>query len=602
MKIFIWIFIFFCGSIFFAQNVKVVHGKFNEDNRVIELSKETKRLLFVKTKGNFRIPEKAFFLELSSGDIKKLGTDYIVIIPLNGEENAYYSNSEKEIILEVLPLTTSDPFVYYTRKNSIDEEVNIPKKIFENPQKKDTLNWNIVSHHEFIHHTKKWIDHLDDQREITVKGTAYSKSSDGTCHSSAVYNYETMAEIAKNQLHYVANLFDEIDDENWTKNQWKEWYEKTINYKEPLLADCNPENWNESIEFTYGNSNSAVYSLNESNNQIIRIERVPKFEEYQNQQVMVFDMAKSETKRYKLHNNETPFNESIALSSAKNDNIFLITENLTWQQLNFNKANGFYLEKQKKYLFSDDELKHDYYSPIFQTYKATNKAFLIVHNKLKDARDSFIINVDLKSGEVIAKKRIDEVLKKLNIRFNNVSVNLVSYANYNSENFVFSLKIDDKFYLFKTDNFLNDWNYILINNDVYDNFILATDNEITLLKNGDSILTAKVYDNKLTQKKNEISLPIDYNKNDQSGWFFKNGENTILFTTYNTTFNEGIKTITFDKNWKKINEQCVYLHLPLENQSSENSLQIFNISRNNKNSITLFFKENDVLRFSNINL
>ena len=54
MKIFIWIFIFFCGSIFFAQNVKVVHGKFNEDNRVIELSKETKRLLFVKTKGNFR--------------------------------------------------------------------------------------------------------------------------------------------------------------------------------------------------------------------------------------------------------------------------------------------------------------------------------------------------------------------------------------------------------------------------------------------------------------------------------------------------------------------------------------------------------------------
>ena len=44
----------------------------------------------------------------------------------------------------------------------------------------------------------------------------------------------------------------------------------------------------------------------------------------------------------------------------------------------------------------------------------------------------------------------------------------------------------------------------------------------------------------------------------------------------------------------------MYQRLPLEAQSFENSLHIFNISENNKNSITIFFKENDVLRFANI--
>lgn len=95
-------------------------------------------------------------------------------------------------------------------------------------------------------------------------------------------------------------------------------------------------------------------------------------------------------------------------------------------------------------------------------------------------------------------------------------------------------------------------------------------------------------------------MPIEDDKNDQNGYFYKNGKNTILFTTYNTTFAEGIKAVTFDENLKKIKEQCVYQRLPLEAQSFENSLHIFNISENNKNSITIFFKENDVLRFANI--
>ena len=157
MKILSFIFFIFFGNLFIAQNVRVVHGKFNGNNRTIELSKETKRLFFVKTKGNFRMPERAFFLELSSGDIKKFGTDYIVIIPLNGEENAYYSTSEKEITLEVLPLTSSDPFVYYTKINSIDNEVKIPKNIFENPTKKDTLSWDVVNNYETLHHSKEWV-------------------------------------------------------------------------------------------------------------------------------------------------------------------------------------------------------------------------------------------------------------------------------------------------------------------------------------------------------------------------------------------------------------------------------------------------------------
>ena len=196
------------------------------------------------------------------------------------------------------------------------------------------------------------------------------------------------------------------------------------------------------------------------------------------------------------------------------------------------------------------------------------------------------INVDLKSGEVIAKKNIDEILKTLHITFNNnVSLYQLNYANNDSEYFVFSLKVDEKFYLFKTDKFLNDWKFILTDKDIaYDNFVLTLDNEIKLLKNDYSKLIIKSFDGNLSK----------------NGYFYKNGKNTILFTTYNTTFAEGIKAVTFDENLKKIKEQCVYQRLPLEAQSFENSLHIFNISENNKNSITIFFKENDVLRFANI--
>ncbi len=237
-----------------------------------------------------------------------------------------------------------------------------------------------------------------------------------------------------------------------------------------------------------------------------------------------------------------------------------------------------------------------------QTYKTNVNAFLIVQNNFEDARDAFVINVDLKSGEVIAKKNIDEILKTLHITFNNnVSLYQLNYANNDSEYFVFSLKVDEKFYLFKTDKFLNDWKFILTDKDIaYDNFVLTLDNEIKLLKNDYSKLIIKSFDGNLSKKISETTLPIEDDKNDQNGYFYKNGKNTILFTTYNTTFAEGIKAVTFDENLKKIKEQCVYQRLPLEAQSFENSLHIFNISENNKNSITIFFKENDVLRFANI--
>lgn len=119
---------------------------------------------------------------------------------------------------------------------------------------------------------------------------------------------------------------------------------------------------------------------------------------------MVFDMAKNETKRYKLHNDETPFKGSLALFSAQNNDVFLITEYLTFLatiKFWYNKVT--FISKSKKYLFSDEEIKHDYYKPILQTYKTNVNAFLIVQNNFEDARDAFVINVDLKSGEVVEK-------------------------------------------------------------------------------------------------------------------------------------------------------------------------------------------------------
>ena len=596
-----YFFTIFCG-IFSSQQAVVAHGRFNNKNRVLKLSKEAQRLLFVKTGGNLVVPDAAFFLELTKEDAKIFNNDYIIIIPLNGQGNAYYSTSKEDIALEVIKLTPEEPYVFYTKKNTVAENISYNPEKIENATKKDTLLWSDVNGYEILHNSKLWIDHLDDKREITIQGTRFTAYSDGTCKSSVDFDTRTVGECARQQLHSVANLFYEIDEENWTKEKWQKWFDETINYKETSLTECNPNNWNEKINYRYGYRGTAVYATNPANNQIIRIERTPYQEEYKDQQLMIFDLAKGKNFRYDIDRKETPFKLGVELFTALDNDIFIISNTLNWLQIRYEKTTDQYVQVQKKYIFSDDELKRDYYKPIFQTYNNNDLAYLIVQNKEEDASDAYIVCLDMKTGSVIAKNKMKDVLKDLGIKpKKSVSVTKVNYANADNGDFIFAVRIDEDYFLIKLDKTLNSAKAIQSDENLaYDNFIMTQAGEIIALKNNYGKFTATIYDDKLTRKKSQFTMDMKDDYNDDRSYFFKDGDDIKLFTVYNKPFYTGIKAINFDKNLKWINDQCIYTFLPVEEQNSDNWTDFFYASKNNKNSVTLFFKKGNVLRFANI--
>lgn len=270
--------------------------------------------------------------------------------------------------------------------------------------------------------------------------------------------------------------------------------------------------------------------------------------------------------------------------------------------MRYDKITDQYVPVQKKYIFSNDELKRDYYKPIFQTYHNNDLAYLIVQNQKEDASDAYIVCLDMKTGNIIAKNKMNVVLKILGIEPKEVvSIVKVAYANIDSEDFIFAVRIDEGYFLVKLDKNLTSAKAIQSDKSIaYDNFIMTQADEILTLNNSFGKFTATVYDEDLTQKKSELSVKMEDDYNDDRSYFFKDGDDIKLFTVYNKPFYTGIKAINFDRNLKKMKDQCVYAFLPLEEQNSDNRTEFFYASKNNKNSITLFFKKNDVLRFANI--
>lgn len=133
-------------------------GFFKENYRSVRLSKEVNRLLFIKTKGHFKLPPfgTGNFLNLTKEDAVKTGFNDIVVIPLY---DGIFQSDRDKVTLELVQLSINEPTVFYTKKNDVDKGISYNKKIFVNPTLKDTVSWDEITNSD-LHYTKQWIDNL----------------------------------------------------------------------------------------------------------------------------------------------------------------------------------------------------------------------------------------------------------------------------------------------------------------------------------------------------------------------------------------------------------------------------------------------------------
>jgi len=218
--------IMLCYSInSFAQESTQLSGYFKENYRVLQLSKQTQRLLFVKMKGNVIVPEYAYYLNLIPADAERLGLKDVLIISNGGEDYVQSDTSLQKI--NAIPLSNLENGIFIDiSKRKITEEKLI--SILKNPRKTDTLNHNSIYSTNDFRLTKQWIDVIDNINEVTVAGTMYISLTSGEDISRTVYDLTPINKLAKTALHNVSNLFDLENTQEWTKSQWQNWFKKTM--------------------------------------------------------------------------------------------------------------------------------------------------------------------------------------------------------------------------------------------------------------------------------------------------------------------------------------------------------------------------------------
>ncbi len=207
-----------------AQNSITVSGLFKEgDSRlIVQLGKEANKLLFSKTKGNLFYTEFGNYMELSSADAQKLKTDRIIVISLTG----WMKQSNKDtVIITLFPLCENRPEIYYTKENTVNNHITIRNDFFENPSKTDTLKWEELNDYRLFYNTRKWIENLDNSREVTVESQIYKSLTDGTCTGGKEYKKMPIKELAKVKLRNIYWLFGKEIGREWNKEQWLNWFD-----------------------------------------------------------------------------------------------------------------------------------------------------------------------------------------------------------------------------------------------------------------------------------------------------------------------------------------------------------------------------------------
>lgn len=582
------------SKLVFAQNTITVSGVFKENYRAVRLSDEVNRLLFIKTKGHLKLPEygNGYFLNLTKEDASRLGFDDILVIPLRSE---IYQSDKNLVKLDLVQLSENEPSVFYTKQSKADSEATYVTKIFENPSLKDTVDWNEITRSDLLY-TKQWIDNLDNEKQVTLKSYILYDTDKGS-GSSVQFSKIMMKELAEERLHRVNNLFNGYRRE-WTKKQWQVWFQKTINYQEPALKDCNPNQHSISQIYKYDDGNTMIFGTDHSSGKIIGAQMLTyNVNQYQGRQMVVIDSSKYA--KYDYYTGLQKQVSNIRAFESVDKNLYFFDYYGNWSLFEFDTVENQYVFKAKKEIpiLESTGNRADSYVVHLQT----NKNFIYAITKNDKTKEFYALVLKTQTGENLITKSLKDILGNTAIDYRkNFELVDLKYGLKSSNDFVFGIKQGDDYYLVKTDEKLENVKCIKTTKALRHSTLFVHDKTIHVLKSDNNNLSKISFDKGLTKQLSEQHKLIENWYYDEDGLVIYDGSNYKLFAPFQLEQHSGIELLTLSSNLEIINKQCVYQFLPLEEPEYTNMIHLQYAAKVN-NDWWLLFRQESSLNYVKVN-
>lgn len=593
MKKLIFLALLFLVKSVSAQNAMTLSGFFKENYRTVRLSKEVERLLFIKMKGHLQLPpyDYGYFLNLTKEDAAKTGFNDIVVIPLY---DGIFQSDKDKVTLELVQLSINEPTVFYTKKNDVDKGISYNKKIFVNPTLKDTVSWDEITNSD-LHYTKQWTDNLNNEKEVTLKSYILYETDRGGGRD-VQFSKIKMKELAKERLHRVSNLFDEVN-KNWTKKEWQNWFETTINYQEPALKDCNPNNYNISKIYKYDESYTMLYGADNSTNKIFGIQSLPyNVDRFKDRQMVIIDSLKYNKYDY-YHENQKQIHNVRAFES-QNNNLYFIDFYANWSWLEFDLAKDQYIFKKKKEIALPEITgkRTDYSVSHLQTNE--NLMYAVITNE--KSKEFYVASINTQTGETLRVKSLMDLLASTGVNFTaKTEIVHLKYGLKTSTDFVFGIKQGDEYFLIKTDAELANVKQIKTTNAISGATLFVSDKTVDVLKSDNGVLQKIAFDADLKTMLNNKRKVIENWYYDEDGVVVYDGLNYKVFAPYRLSQHSGINLLTFNDQLETIKKQCVYQFLPLEEPEYNNMIHLQYATKLNSDW-WLLFRHEDTLRYAKV--
>lgn len=594
MKKLIFLALLFLEKSVSAQNTMTLSGFFQENYRTVKLGKEVERLLFIKMKGHFQLPpyDYGYFLNLTKEDALKTGFNDIVVLPLNEG----FSQSDKDkVTLELVPLSVNEPTIFYTKQNNVDKGISYNKRIFANPTLKDTVSWDEITNSDF-HYTKQWIDNLDNEKEVTLKSYIIYHTDKGS-GSHVQFSKIKMKELAQERLHRVSILFDIVEDEIWTKKQWQDWFEKTINYQEPTLKDCNAGNYSISNIYKYDDGNTMLFDTDTITNKVFAIQSLPyNVDQFKDRQMVIIDSLKYH--KYDYYRNDQKQTHNVRAFESINNSLYFVDFYGNWSAYEYDLASDQYNFKEKKQIVLPEITgkRTDYYVSHLQTNE--NLMFAIIGNE--KSKEFQVATLKTQTGETLKVKSLKDLLASTGVNFTKtLEIVHLKYGLKSSVDFVFGIKQGDDYFLVKTNSDLTETKLIKATKEISGATIFVKDKTIDVLKSDRSVLYKMSFDADLKTMVNNQHQVFEDWYYDEDGIVVYDGLNYKLFAPYSLSQYSGINLLTLNEKLETIKKQCIYQFLPLEEPEYNNMIHLQYATKQNEDWL-LLFRHESTLRYAKV--
>ena len=576
----------------FAQQNIELSGYFKENYRSVRLSKQTQRLLFVKMKGNVVIPQWGYYSNLIPADAEKTGLKDILVIATDGEDYVQSDTQLQTIVGVRLSNIDNGIFIDISKKKATDEKlISILKK----PSKTDTLNYNSIYNDNDFRLTKQWIDVVDNKDSIIVEGTMVAHLTTGESISSAVYDLTPINKLAKKALHYVGNLFDLGDTDDWTRSKWQSWYEKTINQKTDLEPLKNVSTFTIENNFRHDQRNMALYGKDLSSEKIVAVEALRyNVESFEGHQIIRWDTLNSDKSDYYRPDQKQVFR--IDAFKSLGDDLFLIGKSNTWTHLKYDGKTHQYNIQKQRIIQLPESLNVKGENEISLVQMGEKLTYVILKNMISGSFT--IVTLNTSSGEILCANKIKELLPMVKEK----ELNFV-YLKYGTEilnGFLFGIRNDKKYHLVKINENLSERKVVETTDMIQNSTVFVHTNTLDVINLNDGFLRRMSFDASLNNKVSEIQT-LDFKDKyyDEQGIITFDGTNYQVFFPFSLPLYSGIKMHTLNNQLKPIKSQTVFNFLEVEEPMDENMVHLLFASKLGTH-FWLFLKVGADLRYTKI--